>query len=527
MLKIYHSNTVFGHLIEEFVKFLPIHLEKTNDLLIEIQVKKNIDNQNTALSNKQVQEQSDKYKVSITIVDLDIRTMTTQLEYDEVIMISVKRFVAGINIENLSSDVNHLTSSEVLYQTLVETFISDESIKRTVQKLILNKSPGQVRELSSLIDQRKIKNNSGIQFGNFITTHEMESGKRRFQEFNEDILPALQAHLKKDQSDFLLTNEPHKFFDKFQPDVPRAVASIGKRAQLLGLVISVFDRTKKPKDLSTLKYNEVLNDITDDYLIDIEKYIETKSKELKTISSKLKAAKQNLNEFHLPKTLQLEKHYLELDEQYKNHNKNDYEHEVDRSQVLQNYRNNKKKKLQIMHGSNQVVWLNNIKEKDVSLSDGVLTLCYWTLYYYDHTLYKDIESLHIKQNLDTIIDIFLRYYTFINFDMKSRIEDVFEKINNDEEIQTLYEKIDAIEGDSNPKTKEKLMKIHDDLVESDKRYHVNTKVDLIKAADKVIDLHFNLHIIKKILNEYTYAVAHHELILTALMNEDKDITDLL
>lgn len=524
-MKVHKNGTKFSLLINEIAKIfssehrdrelynISIHFSDSSELLLK-QEYYSIE----YLSN---------FRTILRLSTIDISKIKNTLSNDEIISIIINRFVKGLlEIKNINIDLKvdyeksialiskYLLGDHDIHTACIDFLSSQDNLDYNKLQIVINKK---LKLKSSIIDISHIKNHDKIL--------DMQS---LFTSFNNEVLDIVINNIHSNKTDYLLRfNKPNIFIE----DREKQLAAISKPMILLGLVISKIDHFREKNEVEDITFNDVINELTNDVFNDANKSIDEKINSIESTSSKIERLKAKIDIIPLPITFTSEKSYLNLDKQYLSHQKHEYGHTVNRDQVLQNYRNNKKRTHSIFHSiSHKNLLLAN--NKSVTLSDGIITLGYWRIYYYKQKLYKDLNSLEREQDLGTIINIFFRYFTFIEYDLKVYIYEYFDILFEENKNKTkvnmdnIYYKINEIESlhrNTKEKTLEKYKVQYDTLVEMQE----NSLKKLSEMIPELISLHFNQVIIEKIISEYAYAIGNHELILTHLFKNDKDITDLL
>lgn len=330
-----------------------------------------------------------------------------------------------------------------------------------------------------------------------------------FNHFNTEILPKVLHILDTNHSDptFIKWKTNH-----LSPSFIIGAASTTRNSLFLvhGIsivtgIIDLFKKNEENEELTTLE------DITDEELNFIKEKYEKLSKNTLTQTKIITDLKNKIDKYNIPLSLELEHHYLKLDDGYQKHVKGDYNHKIELQQIKQNFRNNKKRFLNLSHYNSKNNFNESLKNKNITFSNGILLLCYWRLYYYHNDLYRELNN--IKGNISTaeLTNILVNYYEFINLDLGAAIEDYLFKIEDlilkkkDKNSESISDKAFIIRQDK----KNDYQKIEKDLL--------SDCIDLVYQ-------HFNLDIIKFIAKEYTLAFYKHELLINSLERKDIDLS---
>jgi len=525
-MKVHTNNTKHSLLISEMVKIISTKIPTINYANISIHFSPS---KNSLWDHKFYKiEDISSNTIRITLSRIDFSKLSENLSYSELISVVINRFVESLSqlketSENSSFDYKECTT------IISQYFISDDEISSSAIQWIYSNDNHHYQQLHFKINKKLIEeNNIGQRSNNSV--RQMTSKAEYFTTFNEEIIDTINSTLYFNGTDFLLRfNKPNIFH---MPQQAAVLSLGGPKTFLLGLVLSKIYHFKKKEKISDITFNEVIDDLTNDVFNETNKRINNNIKDIESTTSKVDKIKTRIDKIPVPLSYTSEKSFLNLDEQYSSHQKNDYGHTVNRDQVLQNYRNNKNKKKLTLHNINQknISLFNN--SKSISLSDGIIILGYWRLYYYHQPLFKDLSSLEREQDLSTIINIFFRYYMVIEYDFKDNICDYFRKAfksteeERELEIESIYKRITLIEANdtyNKARTLEKLKKQYHDLI----NIKDNSFEKLKSEIPELISLHFNQKIIERIISEYAYAVGNHELLLKNLIENDKDITELL
>ncbi|MGJ0167166.1 hypothetical protein [Staphylococcus hominis] len=330
-----------------------------------------------------------------------------------------------------------------------------------------------------------------------------------FNHFNAEILPKVLHILDINHSDPTFTKWRT---NHLPPSFSIGVASMNSKALFLmhGIsivngIIDLFKKKDKNEELTTLE------DITDEELNFIKEKYEKLSKNKLTQTEVITDLKNKIDKYNIPLTLELEHHYLKLDDAYQKHVKGDYSHNIELPQIKQNFRNNKKRYLDLSHYNSKNEFNKSLKSKSITFSNGILLLCYWRLYYYHNDLYRDLNN--IKGNISTteLTNILVNYYEFINLDLGAAVEDYLFKIEDlilkrkDKNIEDISNKAYIVRKEK----QEEYQKIENNLL--------SDCIDLVYQ-------HFNLDIVKFIAKEYTLAFYKHELVINSLEYKDIDLS---
>lgn len=270
-------------------------------------------------------------------------------------------------------------------------------------------------------------------------------------------------------------------------------------------IIDLFKKNEENEELTTLE------DITDEELNLIKEKYEELSKNTLTQTKVITDLKNKIDKYNIPLSLELEHHYLKLDDAYQKHVKEDYNHKIELQQIKQNFRNNKKRYLDLSHYNSKNEFNKSLKNKNITFSNGILLLCYWRLYYYHNDLYRDLNNIKGNISIAELTNILVNYYEFINLDLGAAVEDYLFKIEDlilkqkDKNSESISDKAFIIRQDK----KNDYQKIEKDLL--------SDCIDLVYQ-------HFNLDIIKFIAKEYTLAFYKHELLINSLEHKDIDLS---
>lgn len=334
------------------------------------------------------------------------------------------------------------------------------------------------------------------------TEDKRSDGTERFHHFNEDILPEI---------DQILT--PYDNLDSLHflhiPNDPTTLQPIIENS---------------PHDKGVDYVDAIMSDITGD----IQLKIKNKIKQVSDQDTLFKNAQSNLDKVKMFPDFIIRKDYLQLDKEY-----NSYTSSMDkkiRAKKAAAFSKQRKRHYKVVHPTSHTNWSKTADykksdHKPIGHTNGVLTLCYWQLYYYNPDLFEDLKKLEVKSDFNTFIHLMWRYYIFIEEDLLLKVVDliVWEHDFVKSEIRNELRDVGTeIREEMDSKKRTPLINRQDQLIKENQKYTHSSSL-IRDYCKNIIRIHFNHSLVEQIIKIYTNSSTQHKLILETYKNEDKVI----